>query len=611
MKLVGQAWALLERRHRRLGALLLVMMLIGAGFEALGVGLVMPFIALVAEPERAYEMPLISGLLERAQITSEKGIVICAGLGLLGVFIVKNAYLALMYFAKFRFVFSNQVHLSRRLFAAYLHSPYAFHLHRNSAQLLRNINEEVRLTFSHIFIPLLVLAVELFVVAVIGALLLIVEPLVAPLAILSFGLLSLGFYRGVQKKTVRYGKEQQYQAGQMIQWVQQGLGGIKEARVIGCEDYFLEHYDRSSKRYARALSFHRFVQELPRNVVETFGLGGMILVVILLVARGKDLTHILPVLGLFAVAAMRLLPSLTRIIAALTATRHFRPSIDVISKDLEALRAREAAGGEGHEPGEAVPIQFERELYLKNIHFTYPEAPRQTLQGLELCIHPGEAIGIVGASGAGKTTAVDILLGLLEPDQGQVLVDGRPITENLRSWQDQLGYIAQPTYLMDDTIRRNIAYGQIDAQIDDERIWQALKDAQLLDLICSFPDGLDTTIGEGGVRLSGGQRQRLGIARALYRQPALLVLDEATSALDNATEQEITQAMESLAGQITLVIIAHRLSTVQNCDRLFFLSQGRVVDVGTFDALLARNCEFQQMVRANGPDPLGFTGAAQ
>ncbi len=595
MELVRQMWSLFEGPQRFRAVGLFFLMLLGAGFEALGIGLIMPFIALVAEPHSVQEMPLLPQLMEAVGATSGSEIVIAAGLGLLAVYLVKNLYLAGMFYAQFRFVFSNQVRLSRRLFDAYLKSPYSFHLNRNSAQLLRNVNEEVRMTFVNVLIPMLTLGVELSVVVVIAGLLVVVEPVVAPVAILTFALISLAFYRSIHRQTVRLGKEQQEHNGLMIQWVNQGLGGVKEAKVVGCEPYFLDRYIRSSHRYAKAMRFHRFVKEVPRNVIETFGLGGMILVVVLLVARGQDMTHILPVLGLFAMAAVRLLPSLTRIISALTGIRHYTPSVRVICSDLDLLDGPVPGERQGGAKGE--PIKFEDKIRLHDVSYRYPGSDEMTLEGLDLEIRRGESVGFVGPSGAGKTTTVDLLLGLLPPEEGKVRVDGRDIDENLRSWQDQLGYIAQPVYLMDDTIRRNVAFGVDDENIDDGEVWQALEDAQLTALITSLPEGLDTTIGEKGVRISGGQRQRLGIARALYRKPDLLVLDEATSALDNATEREINASIERLAGRMTLVIIAHRLSTVRHCDRLFFLCDGRLVDVGTYDELLARNHQFQQMVR--------------
>ena len=609
MELVRQVWSLFEGPQKRRAIGLFFLMLMGAGFEALGIGLIMPFIALVADPASVAQMPVVPQVMDAVGATSSQAIVITAGLGLLGVYIIKNAYLALMYYAQFRFVFSNQVRLSRRLFDAYLKSPYAFHLNRNSAQLLRNVNEEVRMTFVNVLIPLLTLGVELSVIFVIAALLIAVEPVVAPVAILTFAVISAGFYKSIRSQTVRLGKEQQHHNGLMIQWVNQGLGGVKEAKVMGCEPYFLERYVHSSKHYARAVRFHRFVREIPRNVIETFGLGGMILVVVLLVARGQDMAHILPVLGLFAMAAMRILPSLTRIISALTGMRHFTPSVNVICRDLQMLERSEQWRRE--QGPTQNPITFEEEIRLEKISFSYPESEEPTIMDLDLAIRRGESVGFVGASGSGKTTTADLLLGLLPPDRGRVSVDGRDIREDLRSWQDQLGYIAQPVYLMDDTIRRNVAFGVDDDSIDDGMVWQALQDAQLANLISSLPHGLDTAIGEGGVRLSGGQRQRLGIARALYRRPELLVLDEATSALDNATEREISASIERLAGRITLVIIAHRLSTVRHCDRLFFLSEGRLADVGTYDELLARNPQFQHMVRtAHSTDVAGGPGSS-
>ncbi len=596
MDMARQVWSLFDGPQRWRAVGLFFLMLIGAGFEALGIGLIMPFIALVADPTSVEGMPLLPEVLSALGITTGSGVVIAAGLGLLGVYVIKNCFLALMYYSQFRFVFANQVRLSRRLFQAYLKSPYSFHLHRNSAQLLRNVNEEVRMTFTNVLIPLLILGVELSVVVVLAALLIYVEPLVAPVAILLFASISFGFYRAVRKKTVQLGKEQQEHNGLMIQWVNQGLGGVKEAKVLGCEDYFLDRYHRSSQKYARAMRFHRFVKEVPRNVIETFGLGGMILVVVLLVARGQDMSHVLPVLALFAMAAVRLLPSMTRIISALTGMRHFKPSVNVISHDLDDLDARRPADSDDH--GNGASLSFDDILEVDQVSFSYPGADETAIAEMNLTIERGESVGFVGPSGAGKTTAVDLILGLLPPDSGQILVDGKNIHHHLRAWQRHLGYIAQPVYLMDDTIRRNVAFGVADEQVDDDRVWQSLEDAQLKSLIASLPEQLDTTIGEGGVRLSGGQRQRLGIARALYRQPELLVLDEATSALDTATEREISAAIERLAGRMTLIIIAHRLSTVRHCDRLFFLREGQIVDVGSYDELMARNLDFRRMVQA-------------
>ena len=596
MELVRQLWSLFERRQRRFAVVLFVMMVIGAGFEAVGIGLIMPFISLVSDPSAIEEMPPAADALDALGVSTGSGVVIAAGLALLVVYVVKNAYLALMYYIQFRFVFSNQVRLARRLFDAYLNNDYAFHLRRNSAQLLRNVTEEVRQTFSKVLLPMLTLGVELSVVVVITVLLVAVEPVVAPVAIVTFGILSAGFYKVVRRKTIELGNRQIHHNGLMIQWVNQGIGGVKEAKVAGVEDYFLRRFDRSSKHYADAMQFHRFVKEVPRNVIETLGLGGMILVVVLLVARGQDMTGVLPVLGLFGMAAVRMMPSLTRIIGAATAMRHFKPSVDAVYADLKRFEDRKMLPGS--DDGEERSIPFRDRVQFHGVSYGYPGSEEVVLDEIDLEIRRGESVGFVGASGAGKTTCVDLLLGLLKPDEGEVIVDGRNIRDGLRSWQDRLGYIAQPVYLMDDTVRRNVAFGVDDDAIDDSQVWEALEDARLGSLVRSLPEQLDTTIGEGGVRISGGQRQRLGIARALYRRPELLVLDEATSSLDNATERQISEAIESLAGRMTLVIIAHRLSTVRHCDRLFFLRDGRIEAVGSYDELLAENRYFQQMVRA-------------
>lgn len=360
----------------------------------------------------------------------------------------------------------------------------------------------------------------------------------------------------------------------MIKWVNQGLGGVKESRVLGREGYFVDAYRASSAGYARAMRYLATVSQLPRLYLETLVAGGILLLLGVAMARHEGSEVVVPTLALFGAAAFRLLPSVNRIIASITNIRYHESAVEVIHRDM-GLMAGAGAHREADAPGPGGELQFAHDIELRDVCFQYPESNVTTLNGVSLVILKGSAVALVGPSGAGKTTLVDVLLGLLQPTSGAVLVDGQDVHAHLRSWQRRIGYIPQVIYLSDDTLRRNVAFGVPDPDIDDEKVWKALESAQLAGLVRAWPDGLTAVVGERGVRLSGGQRQRIGIARALYHDPEVLVLDEATSSLDGATERDIMSAIEALAGNKTLIVIAHRLSTVERCDRTYWIRDGR------------------------------------
>jgi ATP-binding cassette subfamily C protein len=381
---------------------------------------------------------------------------------------------------------------------------------------------------------------------------------------------------------------------EMLKWLQQGLGGVKETRIIGVEDFFIRAYAKRSGPFGRSLVVHRMLSALPRYVLETTGILGLVLMTIVMFLRGADETAVLPVLGALAVAAVRVLPSTAHIIGSVSLIRFVKPSVDSLWKALEPW---EGDGKHGTRLADEKPLPLEKEIRLDDVAFTYPNAPRPSLDGVSITIAKGESIAFVGGSGAGKTTVVDALIGLLVPDRGSISIDGQALEgERVQRWQRAIGYIPQTVFLSDDSIRRNIAFGVDDAGIDDVRVQRALVAARLDELTASLPEGLDTFVGERGVRLSGGQRQRIGIARALYLDPKVLVLDEATSSLDGVTEREIVDAIEHLRADRTMIVIAHRLSTVRSCDRLVFMAEGKIVDVGPWEELAARNPEFRRLV---------------
>ena len=385
-----------------------------------------------------------------------------------------------------------------------------------------------------------------------------------------------------------------------MQAVNQGLGGFKDARILGREGFFLGSYKESSLFKAKASRYKKVISAMPRLVLETLAVTGMLSVTALFVAQGRDLAVVVPTLVLLGTAIVRLMPSFTRVASDFNALKWGERALNVVYVDLKELEEEERARRKLYLDGESKPLPFEHAIEIDNLHYRYPNADEDALHGISLTIPRFASVGFVGPSGAGKTTIVDVILGLLTPTEGAVRVDGVDIQERLANWQRKIGYIPQHIYLTDDTVRRNVAFGQSDEEIDDADVWAALEAAQLSELIASFDKGLDVMVGERGVRLSGGQRQRIAIARALYHKPEVLVMDEATSALDNQTERHIVEALEQLQGSHTMIVIAHRLSTVQGCDTLFMLDEGRLVAAGTYDDLLIESDNFRQMAGRPG-----------
>jgi ATP-binding cassette subfamily C protein len=399
------------------------------------------------------------------------------------------------------------------------------------------------------------------------------------------------FLRLVRHRIAEYCKQELEFRSALIKSANEGLNGIKELKVLGREETFIQRFLHNVTLYSRAVGYKAVAFELPRYVLEAVAVLMMLLVAGWFIWLGRPLASIVPTLTLLAVAAVRLLPSANRMTSAALNLRWGRPSLDAVYRDIRTL---ERSNSESDAP--ACAMRFEREIAFENVDFSYPGGTGQALRGITLRIQRGTSVGFVGPSGAGKTTAADVLLGLLQPTQGLVTVDGTSITTNLAGWQRQIGYIPQNIYLTDDSIRRNVAFGIADDCIDETKLWQAIDAAQLREFVDLQPMGLDTVVGEWGVRLSGGQRQRIGIARALYHNPSVLVMDEATSSLDQETEREFVRALEQLAGTRTIIAIAHRLSTVKNCDQLLYFEQSELTASGNFLSLQESSASFRSMV---------------
>jgi ATP-binding cassette subfamily C protein len=592
---------LLAPSEKRNGVLLFVLMTVGALSEVVGVGAIPAFLAVIAIPEKLLENDTVRTVYDALGMESARDMVLWAALGLIAVFALKNAYLAFLAYAKARYSSKRQVSISNRLFRAYLHSPYTFHLQRNTAELLRNTNSEAG-GVSSLVLNLFTMAMEgMVLVFIFLGLLVALGPALTAVTFAVFGALTYAFWRVTRAKVDEFAKEEQRHRKQSVQAVNQGLGGFKDARVLGREDYFLRSYEESTLFKAQAAQFKAFIQATPRLFLETIAILGLLGITAYFVVEGRDLDTIVPTLALLAVAIVRLMPSFTKIAANINSLQWQERALDVVYRDLVELdalrRERRDAGSES--------VPFEREVQLEGLSYQYPGQEGHALRDVTLSVPKGTAVGFVGPSGAGKTTVVDVLLGLLDPTEGRVLVDDIDVQGHMGAWQRKIGYIPQQIYLTDDTVRRNVAFGRDDAEIDDAQVWAALEAAQLRDLVESLPEGLDTKVGERGVRLSGGQRQRIGIARALYHEPEVLVMDEATSALDNQTERQFVEALESLQGEHTLVVIAHRLSTVRNCDTLFMLDHGRLVAQGVYDYLMATSEDFRRMAGTGAPVPEG------
>jgi len=565
----GKVWDLLTFAERRSVVALLGLMITGMVLETLGIGLVIPAIAILGHEDLVARYPAIQPLLYAMGDPSPQWLIIGVMVGLVGIYLGKNLFLAFLAWWQMHFAFGVQARLSHRLFTTYLCQPYTFHLQRNSAQLIRNIVNEVQQLRLDFLLPGMLILSEVLVLLGIASLLLVVEPVGALIVVLVLGATTWVFHRRTRVHITLWGEARQYHDGLCIQHLQQGLGGVKEVKLLGRENDFLTQYNMHNVQSARMGQFQSTLQHIPRLWLEMLAVGGLAILVLAMLAQGRDMANILPTLGLFAAAVFRLMPSVNRVLSAMISLRYGFPAVNTLHEELKLSATNVVT-----QPNSGVPV-FEKEIRLTSVTYAYPGALAPTLSDLSITIKKSESVGFIGPSGSGKSTLVDIILGLLTPNVGKVAVDGQDIQQNLRAWQDKIGYVPQSIYLTDDTLRRNVAFGLPNDQIDDAAVSHAIRAAQLEEFVASLPEGQETIVGEQGVRLSGGQRQRIGIARALYHDPDVLVLDEATSALDTVTERGVMQAVMALQGSKTIIIVAHRLSTVEHCDRLYRLEHGR------------------------------------
>lgn len=550
---------------------LTIIIIIGSFLELLSISLFSPFIELIMNPDAVNESGIMLYVMQLFSIRSIQDYLAILAVAIMLIYVGKNVFIIWQKNIIYKFSYGTQRKLSALLLRAYMNEPYTFHLGKNVSELQRSMQEDSG-QFANGLLHFMEMIAEICVCIVLGIYLFIVSK---SITIIITGLLivCLGIFSLLNKKYSRtWGLEGQQSKAKLYQWMNQALGGVKEIKVLNREDIFISTYDHYHGRYVRVLRLNRLIGVMPKYFIEMVSIVGMLAAIILKMYFGqKDLQDFVPQLATFAVAAFRLLPAAGRINEHMSAVIYASPSVDLIYHDLKEVEELEYTDVKNDSSW-----HFTEKIEVTDVSYCYPDGDTNVIEDATFAINKGQTVAFIGASGAGKSTMVDIILGLLTPTFGKITADGMDIYKNLPTWQKEVGYIPQTIYLSDDTIRNNIAFGVDANDINDEAVIRVLKQAQLYEFVDSLPEKLDTFVGERGVRLSGGQRQRIGIARALYHNPQILVLDEATSALDTDTETAVMEAIDRFKGEKTIIIIAHRLSTIKNADIVYEVANGKV-----------------------------------
>lgn len=543
-----------------------ILVLIGSVFELLGVSAILPLISVVLEPDIIYENEYCKIVAELFHIQNSGEFVILISVGLCIIYAVKNAYLIISRNIQMLFSYDIQKKLSLRLMDFYLHEKYLFHVEHNVAELQRNIGNDVTSFFTTVTMSMNLLVEG--ATCVLLVIFLFIQDVYTTIIIVGILLTATVIFLLIYKRLqVNYGKIARETTSVKVKWLIQAFAGIKEIKVMNKEEFFLKNFQEAVIESNRAGRKSKILSTIPKNIMETICICSLLFAVCLRIVQGVDFNDLVTTLSVFALAAIRMLPSFNRITEYLGSVLYNKASVDNVFEDLKEAEQQEQVLELQDKSIER--LKLNKEIAVYNLTFSYPNTDKKIFDHASIIIEKNKSVAFVGSSGAGKTTLADIIIGVLEPQEGEVTVDGIDVFTHLEAWHKTIGYIPQMIYLMDDTIGANIVFGLSGDEIDETKIWKALERAELADFVRSLPEGIHTEIGDRGVKLSGGQRQRIGIARALYREPEVLILDEATSALDNETETAVMQSIESLHGEITLIIIAHRLTTISNCDEVY------------------------------------------
>ncbi len=569
LKIWKKLKVLLDKKQKRFMVLLVFMMLIGAILEVFSVATVIPVANIVFLPNEIHENQLLSWLYDTFGFTNDKTFGIAVMLSLVVAFILKNIYIYFMQKVMYRFVYTNQFRTSERMMKNYMRRGYEFYLSADTAVIQRSITSDVNNMYA-LILSLLQLISEVIVFVVLSIVLLVTDPVMTIVIASLLGITLLAIKVIIKPIMRRAGEENQEYYSNLFKWISQTVTGIKEVKIGGKEKFFIDTYCEYGKGYVNAVQRYTLYNNIPRLIIETICVAGIVGYLLFLFLGSGETENVLDVIAAFGVALMRLMPCANRINNQLNSISYFEPFFMGVSDNLQdEIEGKNVDTSVFEVRHDKLPV--EKEIKLSDISYKYPNTDKWILKDANVTIPVGAAVGIVGETGSGKSTFVDVLLGLLVLQEGAIEVDGQNIFEgdNYRKWLKNVGYIPQTVFMIDDTIRKNVAFGIPEDEIDEDRVWEVLKEAQLDEFVKSLPEGLETGIGERGIRLSGGQRQRISIARALYEDPKVLVLDEATSALDNDTEKAIMDSINHLHGKKTLIIIAHRLQTIEKCDAVY------------------------------------------
>lgn len=559
-------------------AILLVQISIGSFLELIGVAVFMPFIYYIMDPAGTMESyPFIQKIYEYLNCNSQKDFIIFLALIIGIIYIVKNLYLIIEQNAILSFSFQMRKSIATNLLSTYMREPYTFHLKRNIAESQRALQTDTQ-QFMLLITNALQLIAEVMVVLVLGLFLFSTSHAISVVVIGMLVVCMLLFSWISKNASGKLGKQNEYYMAKMNQWMNQALGGIKEVKVLHREGFFVESYDENYREEIKGAKANELLACAPKYIMETVCIVGMLMAVVGKTVFGQDvsITTFIPQLSAFAVASFRLLPSAGKINSYIASINYCKASLENVYHDFKSVENIKEDNFIASD--KAVDASFNNEIKLESIYYAYPDSDHNVISDVSMRIMKGDAVAFIGESGAGKTTLADIILGLLTPQKGRIVVDNWDICENPNAWHRILGYIPQTIYLTDDSIKNNVAFGIKEADIDEDAVNRALKQVQLEKFVRELPDGVNTYVGDRGVRISGGQRQRIGIARALYKNPEVLVLDEATSALDNETENAVMEAIDSLQGKKTIIIIAHRLSTIRNASKIYEVKDGSIIE---------------------------------
>ena len=559
---------LITKRQRKGLVILTFLLFIGMVLEVFGLGVLVPAISIILNPETIEKSPFISPIRNFLSDFSNQSFTFLFLGAIVLVYFIKSTFIVLLTHKQNRFLTNITAYISNNLFSSYLSQPYSFHLNRNAAGLIKNIQVEIYYLYVFLLSLITIIIEGGFIFSILSTLIYI-EPFGAICIGIFYGSLSIIFLQFTKQKLKAWGVLREEIDEQVSKIALEGLGGIKDSLILGKTDFFIKEYSQKNYLKARLNSNQGTVSQIPRFYLEFISIVGLVSFIILLLLQGKDTTSLFTVLGVFVAATFRMIPSLNRIIAAAQSMKYYMPSVEIIYKEIESCVEI------NNNKTSIESFNFLNQIEFKKVNFSFKDGV-PVLKDINLTIRKGETIGIIGESGSGKSTLVDLIIGLHMPNSGEIIVDGVSNIQFKQSWRNQIGYVSQSIYLMDDTIESNIAFGISEREINNNQIEKVLKQVQLFEFVKNLELGVKTKVGERGVQLSGGQRQRIGIARALYHNPEILILDEATSALDSETEKEVMKSIDNLKSTKTILMIAHRFTTLKDCDSIYSIEKGRL-----------------------------------